>query len=110
MQDYLIYISDTETTGMDEKEHDIIEMSFLRFYFNRPEDIEQKTWLLKAINATTIRDDALAKNGHKKEDILWQTVEGKQNYKKPEDILPEVEMWIAEDGHSAYDRVFAGQK
>lgn len=105
---YIIYVSDTETTGINPLEHDIIEVSYLKFYFNKPDEIEQKTWLLKAMNPATIRDDALAKNGHKKEDILWRTDYGRENYKSPEIVLPEIEDWFSGDGQSAYDRVFAG--
>ena len=109
MSDYIIYISDVETTGRDPKENEVIEISYLRFYFNKPDEIDQKTWLLRALNPATIKDDALAKNGHKKEDILCKTEYGRDNYKSPELVLPEIEDWFSQDGHSAYDRVFAGQ-
>jgi len=109
MAEYIIYVNDTETTGKEPKENDIIEISFLRFYFNKPDEVDQKTWLIRAMNPASIKDDALAKNGHKKEDILCQTEYGRENYKHPNIVLPEIEAWIDQDGHSAYDRVFAGQ-
>ena len=106
---YIIYVTDVETTGLDCKQNDIIEISFLRFYFDKPNEIEQKTWLLKAMNPATIHDDALIKNGHKKEDVLGKTEFGRDNYKNPSEILPEIEAWFAQDNHSAFERVFAGQ-
>lgn len=106
MQDnYIIYVQDTETTGLS-MDNDIIEISFLRI---QNKNFEQKTWLLKAVNEASIQDDALKVNGHKKEDILWKTQYGRENYKNPSDALFEIEEWINKDGMSSHDRVFAGQ-
>lgn len=106
-QQYILYVQDTETTGLIAGIHEIIELSLLRV---KPDgSYDQRTWLLKATNSETIQDDALSKNGHKKEDILWQTKFGKENYKLPQDVIFEIEAWINEDGMSAHDRVFAGQ-
>jgi len=106
-QQYILYVQDTETTGLIAGVHEIIELSLLRVKSDG--SYEQKTWLLKATNPETIQDDALSKNGHKKEDILWQTKFGKENYKLSQDVIFEIEAWINEDGMSAHDRVFAGQ-
>lgn len=110
-QEYIIYVIDTETTGLDNKLHDIIEMSMYRIYLNKgaEQEGEQKTWLIKAARPENIQADALAKNGHKKEDILCQTDYGKENYKSIESVIEEVEEWISKDGMSSHDRVFAGQ-
>lgn len=110
MEQYIIYVQDTETTGLEPGINEIIELSFIRLVFKGDDfDSDQKTWLIKANKADTIQDDALAINGHKKEDILWQTVYGKENYKRPEDAIVDIEDWIAEDKMSTHDRVFAGQ-
>jgi DNA polymerase III epsilon subunit-like protein len=101
---YSEYIIDTETTGTDPSKHDIIEICLWR----RGEE-ESKTWLLKAMNPSTIEDVALRINKHKKEDILHKTAEGRANYKLPSDVIPEIEMWLMEDGAAAEDRVFIGQ-
>lgn len=110
MSQYVIYVQDTETTGLEIGINEIIELSLIRLVFKDDDfDADQKTWLLKALKADTIKDDALAINGHKKEDILWQTPYGKENYKLPEDAIMEIEDWITEDKMSTHDRVFAGQ-
>jgi DNA polymerase III alpha subunit (gram-positive type) len=110
MPNYIIYVQDTETTGLIPKVNEIIELSFIRLTKTESGfESDQKTWLFKAYDPSNIQDDALAINGHKKEDILWQTPYGRENYKKREDAIIEIEDWIAEDKMSAHDRVFAGQ-
>ena len=110
MEQYVIYIQDTETTGLIPGEHEIIECSFIRLIGDGDSfKEEQRTWLIKALKPHTIQDEALKVNGHKKEDILWQTKYGKENYILPSDAVAEIESWIVEDKMSAHDRVFAGQ-
>lgn len=111
---YVIYVLDTETTGLDPINNEVIEVSFLRLLFNFDNDNvkvtdEQKTWLLKACNPSSIQDDALKINGHKKEDILHQTQFGKENYLHPQDAITQIELWMLDDCHSSMDRIFAGQ-
>lgn len=111
MAAYILYVQDTETTGLEPGIHEVIEVSFMRLNFsdNKFSEPDQKTWLLKANKPDTIQADALSLNGHKREDILWQTKEGRENYKKPMDVILEIEDWIAADGMSAHDRAFCGQ-
>lgn len=107
---YVLYIIDTETTGMIPEEHDIIEISACRILLDKDEPTrEQKTWLLKAINPRSIEDDALRVNGHKREDITHMSKFGKENYKEPADVVSEIELWMMEDSVSAIDRIFIGQ-
>lgn len=107
---YKIYISDIESSGLDKNIHEVIEISMLRFsLFDKSFPEEQKTWLLRALNPATIEDQALAINGHKKADILWQTDYGRQNYKEPKDVIAEIENWMMTDNVSVMDRIFAGQ-
>ena len=106
---YIIYVSDTETTGMVPEENDIIEISFSRFTLEDSSNKEQKTWLLKALNPETIADEALAKNKHKKEDILHLTKVGKEKYMEPSLAVAEMESWIMDDLMSAHDRIILGQ-
>lgn len=107
---YITYITDTETTNLDYDKGDIIEISMCRL---TPKDDtyeeDQKTWYLKALNPSGIDDDALRVNGHKKEDILHQTKEGKEKYKDPKQVINEIELWISEDGYSSMDRIWVGQ-
>lgn len=107
---FIVYVVDTETTGLSPIENDVIEISMCRLILegNVPKT-EQKTWLLKALNPRTIQDEALAVNGHKREDILHISKFGRDNYKIPSDVIAEIELWIMEDDVSTVDRVFAGQ-
>lgn len=108
---YVIYVTDTETTGLDPIENDIIELSMFRLIpqDNGEYEEQQKTWLVKAVNPKTISDEALHKNGHKREDILHLSKFGKENYLLPQDVVDQVEAWMMEDNVSSMDRVFAGQ-
>lgn len=108
---YVIYVCDTETTGLSAVDNDVIELSMFRLIPNNDNsyDEQQRTWLVKATNPKTISDEALAKNGHKREDILHISKFGKENYLLPQDVVDQVEAWMMEDNVSAVDRVFVGQ-
>ena len=86
-ESYIIYVVDTETTGFDPIENDIIELSMRRFSILEPEKQEAKTWLLKAMNPSSISDEALAINNHKREDIVHQSEFGKANYLLPSIVI-----------------------
>lgn len=101
---FVIYVCDTETTGINPEEHDVIEVSF-----HRLSDDEQRTWCLKPYQPETISDKALQVNKHKKEDILHKTAFGRETYRDPSDVIPEIEMWVMGDGVTVEDRVFLGQ-
>lgn len=108
---YQIYIFDTETTGFNPEIHEIIELSAIRLTsqldgsFTR----EQKTWYLRSLSSETIQQEALAVNGHRLADILWQTEVGRAKYKEPSEVVVDIERWILDDNVSALDRIFAGQ-
>ena len=108
---YVIYICDTETTGLDPEQNEVIELSMSRLIpqENGSYDESQETWLIKATNPSSISDEALAVNGHKREDILHISKYGKDNYKLPSVAIDEIESWILQDNVSAIDRIFAGQ-
>lgn len=108
---YVIYVCDTETTGLDAVLNDVIEISMCRVNMDAEGTVEteQKTWLLKALDAKTIQDEALAINGHKREDILHLSKFGKENYRLPAEVVAEIELWMMDDNVSAVDRIFAGQ-
>lgn len=108
-QGYILYVMDTETTGLDPVANDVIEISMIRFYMSDPEKTEQKSWLLKPLDPATIDDKALKVNGHKKEDILHFTKFGRENYSEPEQVVAEIEQWIMDDDQSIIDRVAGGQ-
>lgn len=116
MSGYVVYVNDTETTGLIAAEKkglevldDAIEISMLRLRENNGKfDTDQKTWYLKPLNPKAISDDALRVNKHKKEDLLWLTEYGKKTYREPKDVLPEIEMWVMEDEVSIKDRIFVG--
>ncbi len=101
---YTLIVCDTETTGLDPEQNDIIEVCFWRIG-----DAESKTWCLKPLQPENISEEALRINKHSKADILHQTKEGKEKYRDPKDVLPEIEMWLMSDGSAAEDRVFIGQ-
>lgn len=108
-ENYIIYVSDTETTGLDKDLNEIIELSMIRLYLDGKKEQEQKTWLMKALKPETIQEEALKINGHKREDILGLTAYGKENYIHPVELLPQIENWIAEDDVTSADRVLGGQ-
>lgn len=101
---YVIYVADVETTGLDDRSNDIIEVSL-----HRLKDDVQKTWCIKPINPNAIDSEALRINGHKLEDILHQTKAGKDRYLDPVKVMVEIENWMMEDEVPATQRVLAGQ-
>jgi DNA polymerase III alpha subunit (gram-positive type) len=101
---YSKYICDCETTGVNPELHDVIEVCFWRLG-----DEESKTWWLKPLHPENIQEEALKINGHKREDILHRTEEGRAKYRNPSEVLAEIEMWFMTDSSAAEDRVFIGQ-
>jgi len=97
-----LIVLDTETTTVG-IEGDVIEASFFRLRDNK-----QKTWYLKAVHEDKISPEALEVNGHKLEDITWKTEEGRQKYRLPEEVVPEIENWLYEDGCAKLDRIMVG--
>jgi DNA polymerase III epsilon subunit-like protein len=106
---YIIYVVDTETTGLDPKLNEVVELSMCRFFLDKPEEDETRTWLLKATNPETVEDAALKISGHKREDVLHLSKFGRENYLEPSSLLPEIENWISDDDASVTDRIMAGQ-
>ena len=53
---YVIYVCDTETTGLEPTQNDVIELSMFRLLPNDDGSYEeqQRTWLIKAANPKTI--------------------------------------------------------
>lgn len=102
MSELELYIVDTETTSIS-TQGDIIEISFYRLFTG-----EQRTWYMRAKNEEHISPEALRVNGHKLIDITWKTAEGRRKYQEPEEALPEIENWMADDELSAMDRVLVG--
>lgn len=102
--DYTIYIADVETTGLDSRIHDVIEMSLYRLT-----DDVQKTWCLKPFNIAGIDPAALRINGHKIEDLRHDTKHGKETYRDPVQVIVEVENWMMEDNAPTEKRILVGQ-
>lgn len=102
--EYVIYVADVETTGLDNRLNDVIELSL-----HRLTDDVQKTWCLKPFNVNAIDPVSLKINGHKLEDILHQTKEGRENYLDPLKVMVEIENWVMEDGAPTENRILAGQ-
>lgn len=98
--DYVIYVCDTETTGLDPFRNDVIELSLYRL-----SDDVQKTWCLKPSNQNNIEAAALRINGHKIEDITHQTKQGREQYQDPNKVIVQVENWMGEDGMPAEQRI-----
>lgn len=104
MSQYQIYVCDCETTGLDSRENDVIEISMYRLM-----DDVQKTWCLKPFNINKIDAAALRINNHKLDDLLHQTKFGRETYLDPNKIIIEIENWIMEDGVPSTNRVMCGQ-
>lgn len=102
--DYVIYVADVETTGLDNRVNDVIEVSL-----HRLTDNVQKTWCMKPFNPNAIDPDSLRINGHKKEDLLHQTKEGRERYLDPNKVIIEIENFVLEDGMDTAHRILAGQ-
>lgn len=102
--EYVLYIVDTETTGLDSHKNDVIELSMYRLTDN-----VQKTWCLKPLNYDTIDSGALRVNGHKLEDLKHETLHGKETYLDPNKIIVEIENWVSEDCVPAEKRILTGQ-
>lgn len=102
--EYVIYVADVETTGLDSRVNDVIELSL-----HRLTDDVQKTWCFKPLNPSHIDPDSLRINGHKLEDLLHQTKEGRERYVDPVKAIVEIENWMMEDGVPTTQRVMAGQ-
>ena len=104
---YSFYVTDIETTGLDSHLHDVIELSMYRM--GDTSDNAQKTWCFKPLTPDTIDPAALRVNGHKLDDLLWKTKEGKDRYIDPNTALVDVENWLANDGLPAEKRFLVGQ-
>lgn len=102
--DYVIYVGDVETTGLDERKHDVIELSL-----HRLTDDVQKTWCLKPLAPADIDMDSLRINGHKLEDLLHKTAEGRARYLEASKVIIDIENFIMEDGVPTTQRILAGQ-
>lgn len=101
--EYIIYVCDTETTGLDSRLNDVIELSM-----HRISDDVQKTWSLKPFNMDNIDPGALKVNGHKLEDLKLLTKHGRDTYQDPNKVIVEIENWMMEDNVSAENRVICG--
>jgi len=101
--DYVLYTTDTETTSLNPITGDVIELSLIR-----STDNVQKTWCLKPLNIDGIDLNALRINGHKLEDLKWETKYGRDTYLDPNKVIVEVENWVAEDNVPATQRVLVG--
>lgn len=100
---YVFYVGDIETTGLDSHKHDIIELSLRRLG-----DDAQKTWCFKPLTPDTIDPVSLKINGHKLEDLLHKTKEGRDRYLDPISTLVDIENWLADDGVPAEKRFLIG--
>lgn len=104
---FSFYVIDIETTGLDSHLHDVIELSIHRLGAEGEE--AQRTWCLKPLTPETIDPVSLRINGHKQEDLLHQTKEGRERYQDPAKVVIDVENWLAEDGMPAEKRFLIGQ-
>ena len=104
---FSFYVTDIETTGLDSHLHDVIELSMYRL--GDTSENAQKTWCFKPLTPDTIDPGALRVNGHKLDDLLHKTKEGRERYLEPSQVLVDVENWMAEDGLPAEKRFLIGQ-
>ena len=101
---FAVYVIDTETTGLDDSSNEIIELSILRL-----NDEVQRTWYIKPTKYDTITQDALRVNGHKLEDLKWQTTYGRETYRELSKVLPEIENFFMDDLEASDGRILVGQ-
>lgn len=99
-----LYCLDTETTGLDPSNNEIIELSIYRF-----SNGEQRTWCIKPANYGSVQTEALRINGHKLEDLKHLTKFGQETYLPAAKVIPDIENWFLTDGASSADRVLVGQ-
>jgi len=104
MKEYVLYVCDCETTGLNAFKNDVIEFSICRL-----KDDVQKTWNIKPINVENISADSLKINGHKLEDITHKTKYGKDTYIEASKAIIEIENWLMEDGVPSESRILVGQ-
>jgi DNA polymerase III epsilon subunit-like protein len=104
---FTFYVADIETTGLDSHKHDVIELSLYRL--GDSSETAQKTWCIKPLNQDDIDPVSLRINGHKLEDLLHKTREGRERYLDAAAVLIDVENWMAEDGMPAESRFLVGQ-
>lgn len=101
---YVIYVADVETTGLDSRINDVIELSLCRLT-----DGLQKTWCLKPTAPDNIDLGALRINGHKLEELRHETKIGRDRYLDPSKTIIDIENWLMEDGVPTENRVMCGQ-
>lgn len=102
--EYSFYVCDTETTSLDSREGDVIEVSFIRL-----NDNAQRTWFIKPVNFSGISQDALRVNGHKLEDLNHSTKFGRDTYNERSRVIVDIENWVMEDGFTTDRRCLIGQ-
>ena len=104
---YVFYVADIETTGLDSHLHDVIELSLHRL--GDTSENAQRTWCIKPLTPDTIDPDALRINGHKLDDLLHKTKEGRDLYLEADKALVEIENWLSDDMVPAEKRFLIGQ-
>lgn len=104
MDNYIIYFLDTETTGLNPLENEIIEISIYRL-----NDNNQKTWFIRPKNVSSIEEEALRINGHVLDDLLLKTKQGKEKYLEQEKVIADIENWMSDDSSTVDDRILIGQ-
>lgn len=104
MDNYIIYFLDTETTGLNPLENEIIEISIYRL-----NDNNQKTWFIRPKNISSIEEEALRINGHVLDDLLLKTKQGKEKYLEQEKVIADIENWMSDDSSTVDDRILIGQ-
>ena len=103
MGTFELFCIDTETDGLDPRLNNVIEISIKNIRTG-----DQKTWNLKPLNPENIQPKALQVNGANIDDLLWKTAAGKAKYKEPEEVLPDIENWLADSGAPIQDRIMVG--
>jgi DNA polymerase III alpha subunit (gram-positive type) len=102
--DYILYVLDCESTGLNCNIHEPIEISI-----HRLSDDVQKTWFLQPLNIESIDPGALRVNGHKLEDLKLLTPFGRETYKDPKKQMIDIENWVMEDSVPSENRILVGQ-
>ena len=101
MENYSFYVVDTETSSL-EIDCAILEASIYRLGDTGEE--AQKTWFLKPFENDRIDNAALRVNGHKIEDFMHRTKEGREKYIDPHQAIIEMENFLSQDNLPAEKR------
>ena len=107
MQNYSFTVVDIETGSLSLTDCAVIEVSMLKLG-DTSEDA-QRTWWMKPFDTDIIDPGALRVNGHKLDDLMHKTKEGREKYLDPHNVIIDMENWLSLDNMPAERRCIIAQ-